>query len=252
MNAEAFLASGPSALVEVTRADGSTPREAGAWMLVNAAATYGTIGGGRLEQLAIGRAREALVDGDGASLDVPLGPEIAQCCGGKVGLSISLDPSSAVEREAVERAACPPVLVFGHGHVGAALARILRTQPLAVTVVETRPDFGGEGVTVTPLPEQVVDAAPSNAAHLVLTHDHALDYLIIDRILARGDAAYVGLIGSETKRATFASRMKRDGHPPERFEAVTCPIAADAPRDKRPEVIALFAAAEVTRALLQR
>ena len=152
MNAEAFLRDGPAVLVEVTRAEGSTPRGAGAWMLVGSASTYGTIGGGRLEQLAVERAREALAGGAGGALDVPLGPEIAQCCGGRVGLAVSLDPSAAVEREAVERASRSSVYLFGHGHVGAALASALRALPLNVTAVDTRPDFGGEGVTVTPLP----------------------------------------------------------------------------------------------------
>ena len=219
-------------------------------MLVREGETLNTIGGGRLEQMAIERAREALREGAGGTLDVPLGPEIAQCCGGRVGLAISLDPSAAIERERQERDAQPHALVFGHGHVGTALLHALDALPLQARAIETRPEHGGEGVTVTPLPEQVIDAAPPGAAFVVMTHDHGLDYLLVDRALARGDAAYIGLIGSATKRATFAARMRREGHPPERFERVTCPIAADAPADKRPEVIALFAAAEVAGALL--
>ena len=245
--------------IEVVSADGSTPREAGAWMLANAAGeTFRTIGGGRLEHDAVVAARAMLVEGvEERMMDVALGPAIGQCCGGRVALRLRRSDDVDVsfwmmEREHEEARTRPQVIVFGHGHVGQALAAVLRMQPVRLHVVETRPDFGGAGVSVTPLPEEVVDAAPPGAAYLVLTHDHALDYLIVDRILARGDAAYVGLIGSKTKRATFASRMKRDGHPPERFEAVTCPIGTQAPRDKRPEVIALFAAAEVTRALLQR
>lgn len=251
VSAEAFLRNGPAALVEVVEARGSTPRDSGAWMLVGPTATYGTIGGGRLEHLAIERAREALAEGSDSELDVPLGPEIAQCCGGRVGLAISLDAAPATDRERRERAGRPHVYVFGHGHVGEALKHALSALPVNVGTVDTRPDFGGEGVTITPLPEQVIDAAPQGSAFVILTHDHGLDYLLVDRALARGNDAYIGLIGSATKRATFAARYRRDGHPPERFERVTCPIAADAPDDKRPEVIALFAAAEVARALLR-
>lgn len=248
--------------VEVLEAKGSVPREAGAWMLVNERGdTYRTIGGGRLEHEAVQTALRIIARDDTIedpydhTVAVALGPEIGQCCGGHVTLrfeySHDIDRDTwIIDREDEELVKCPHVLIFGNGHVGAALAKTLRDRPLAVKVVDTRPDFGGEGVTVTPLPEQVIDAAPPASAFVVLTHDHALDYLLVDRALARGDARYVGLIGSATKRATFAARMRRDGHPPERFEAVTCPIAADAPPDKRPEVIALFAAAEVAGVLL--
>jgi xanthine dehydrogenase accessory factor len=80
------------ALIEVTRARGSTPREEGAWMLVSADKTLGTIGGGALEFMAIDRARQALA-GDVVSnnMDVPLGPDIGQCCGGRVELCDPVD-----------------------------------------------------------------------------------------------------------------------------------------------------------------
>ena len=255
MKAVDFLERGPAALIEVTRADGSTPRERGAWMLVSRNATWGTIGGGRLEQLAIERARDALETGNEGAMDVPLGPAIGQCCGGNVGLAISLDTGGAAEREATARAGWPHALVFGQGHVGRALMPLLRRLPVHASAVETRPDFADADTVLTPLPEEAIDAAPPGAAFVVVTHDHALDYLLVDRMLAREDAAYIGLIGSATKRATFASRFRRDGHPPERFERVTCPIGrlggAIGSNDKRPEVIAAFAAAEVAAALLK-
>ena len=223
-------------------------------MLVSARDTLGTIGGGRLEHLCVERAREALADGHDASLDVPLGPEIGQCCGGRVALRISLDTSGAKAREAAERAAWPHVYVFGHGHVGRALMPLLEPLPLHAHSVETRPDFARDGAAVA-LPETVIDAAEPGSAFVFVTHDHALDYLLVDRALGRDDAAYIGLIGSETKRATFASRFVRDGHAPERFEQVVCPIGrlggAIGSNDKRPAVIAAFVVAELTAALLR-
>ena len=91
---KAFLDAGdPTALVEVARAKGSTPREAGAYMLVSRKAIHGTIGGGQLEFMAIDQARLMLADAKGPSelmLDIPLGPEIGQCCGGRVEVLIRL------------------------------------------------------------------------------------------------------------------------------------------------------------------
>ena len=253
MRADEFLVGGPAALIEITAVRGSTPRETDAWMLVSLTDTLGTIGGGRLEQLAIERAREALAEGHDALLDVPLGPEIGQCCGGRVALRISLDTSGIEALEAAERALWPHVYVFGHGHVGRALMPLLASLPLHARSVETRPDFARDGEAVA-LPETVIDAAEPGSTFVFVTHDHALDYLLVDRALARGDAAYIGLIGSDTKRATFASRFARDGHPPERFERVVCPIGrlggAIGSNDKRPAVIAAFVAAEVAAALL--
>ena len=254
LRAGEFLAAGPAALIEVAGVQGSTPRETDAWMLVSADDTRGTIGGGRLEQMAIERAREALRDHHDASIDVPLGPEIGQCCGGRVALRITLDTHGVAEREQAERALWPHVFVFGHGHVGRALMPLLVPLPVHAHSIETRPDFARDG-EATALPETEIDAAPPGSAFVFVTHDHALDYLLVDRALARADAAYIGLIGSATKRATFASRFARDGHPPERFEQVACPIGrlggAIGSNDKRPEVIATFIAAEVAAALLR-
>src|SRR5690606_20807400 len=80
------------ALVEVRQAKGSTPRDEGAWMLVSESSIFGTIGGGQLEFMAIDRAREMLAAGAPANdlLDVPLGPQIGQCCGGRVKIGLRL------------------------------------------------------------------------------------------------------------------------------------------------------------------
>ncbi|HRO16399.1 MAG TPA: XdhC family protein, partial [Paracoccus sp. (in: a-proteobacteria)] len=105
----------------------------------------------------------------------------------------------------------------------------------------------GVPVTLTPLPEAEIRAAPPGAAHVILTHDHALDFLLATEALQRGDAAYVGMIGSRTKRVTFARHAARQGVS---GDALVCPIGAGFPRDKRPEVIAAFTAAEIMARLL--
>ena len=248
------------ALVEVREALGSTPREAGAWMLVSQDAIFGTIGGGQLEFMAIDRARRMMAAADEAALlDIPLGPEIGQCCGGRVKLDIALVDADVREtirrRIEAERAGRPQVHLFGGGHVGQALASALALLPLGVSVIETRAEAledmpDGVKTLLTPVPEEAVREARPGSAFVVLTHDHALDFLIVAEALKRGDAAYVGMIGSKTKKATFRSWYLREGGGDEAgFSRLVCPIGGSQVKDKRPAVIAAMAAAEIMRAL---
>lgn len=232
--------------VRLARVRGSAPREAGAEMFVGREATVGTIGGGQLEYMAIDRARQMLARGEAeAAMDVPLGPEIGQCCGGRVELRLdrALPP---VERPG------PPVLIFGAGHVGRALAAALLPLPLAPRLIDQRAAelaLAAPGVPtlLTPLPEAEIRAAPPGAAYVILTHDHALDFLLAAEALRRGDAAYVGMIGSRTKRATFGRFARQQGVS---TDALICPIGWGGTRDKRPAVIAALTAAELLDTLL--
>lgn len=298
----AFLDAVPSvALVEVAEAKGSTPREKGAWMLVSPQRIFGTIGGGQLEFMAIDTARamlketisplerempakraEGVTSGGNAAgtppggfaatlpsrgresltLDIPLGPEIGQCCGGRVEVAVrNVDAAMRADLLAsaeVSDAARPHVYVFGGGHVGHALASAFALLPLNVVVVETRAD-ALEGMPdnvvtrLTPVPEEMVREAPVGAAFVVLTHDHALDFLIVAEALKRDDTCYVGMIGSKTKKATFRSWfLKTAGGSNEDFARLVCPIGGDGVKDKRPAVIAALAAAEIMTALVLR
>lgn len=262
----AFLDTAPStALVEVAEARGSTPREKGAWMLVSPTAIYGTIGGGQLEFMAIDKARQVLRGTQARkalTLDIPLGPEIGQCCGGRVEVAISLVDDATremlIEMARAEDRQRPHVYIFGGGHVGHALASGFALLPVNAVVVETRADaLAGMPADVetrlTPVPEEMVRAAPAGAAFVVLTHDHALDFLIVAEALKRGDAAYVGMIGSKTKKATFRSwYLKTAGGSEADFARLVSPIGGNQVKDKRPAVIAALAAAEIMTALLMR
>ncbi|RWQ41986.1 MAG: xanthine dehydrogenase accessory protein XdhC [Mesorhizobium sp.] len=195
-----------------------------------------------------------------ATLDIPLGPEIGQCCGGRVEVLIRL-VDAALARELVaaaeaEEAQLPHVYIFGGGHVGQALASAVALLPVRVVVVETRAEaLDGMPDTVetclTPMPEAIARKAPGGAAFVILTHDHALDFLIATEALKRRDAAYVGMIGSKTKKATFRSWFLKsaDGSEAE-FARLVSPIGGDAVKDKRPQVIAALAAAEIMAALV--
>ncbi len=249
-----LISGAPLVLAEIGATRGSAPREAGAWMLVSPEAVAGTIGGGQLEYVAIDRARAMLRRGFAAeTMDVPLGPALGQCCGGHVRLRLTpVDEALATALEArieAEAQAEPEVIVFGAGHVGRALAAALLLLPVRARLVDQRAGelaMAAEAVatTLSPLPEAEVDAAAPGSAFVIMTHDHALDFLIADAALRRGDAAYVGMIGSETKCARFAAWRRRTGVTGDPIAGLTCPIAGPS-GDKRPAVIAALAAAEI-------
>ena len=141
---------------------------------------------------------------------------------------------------------------MGAGHVGRALARLMVQMPVRTVVVDSRhrtvalPRRGEHRESA--LPEAEIDRAPPGSAFVILTHDHALDFLLVAQALARNDAAYVGMIGSATKRARLA-RWCRDHCDGQRIDALTCPIGTATQGDKRPEVIAAGVLPEVMAAL---
>ncbi|RFB81552.1 xanthine dehydrogenase accessory protein XdhC [Methylovirgula sp. 4M-Z18] len=247
--------------VRVEIAKGSTPRETGVFMLVSAQDCAGTIGGGRLEWEAIRMAREALARH--AAMDniaIPLGPSIGQCCGGHVTLSLTpVDAAVTAQIEAAEaeaRKAQPYVIVFGAGHVGRALVAALGLLPFQVRWVDEREDEFKIGkpanhveVVVAEQALAEVRRAPPGSAFVVLTHSHSLDALIVSAVLDRGDFAYLGLIGSKSKRKTFEHALRESGYTRAQLARLTCPIGGAQVHDKRPEIIAAMTAAEIIEVL---
>ncbi len=254
-----WLAEGrPVARVLIEEARGSTPREAGVSMLVGGDAVAGTIGGGRLELDAIATARDLIEAGEArVRAKVPLGPDIGQCCGGVVSLLIErADADTLRDLEAREAAILPSVLLFGAGHVGRALARALAPLPLRVRWIDARRDAfdrslaDAVAIVETEAWEPLLHDASAGSACIVMTHSHALDARVVGAALERGTFAYVGLIGSRTKRRRFARAFRGIGIPEARIATLVCPIGDRGLRDKRPEVIAALTAAEVLEALL--
>ncbi|MEO9901805.1 xanthine dehydrogenase accessory protein XdhC [Nisaea sp.] len=255
-SAISFFTSTPAAIrLELVTVRGSSPRAEGTVMYVSAERIEGSIGGGRLEFIAIEAARDMLEAGSRERrLEVPLGPEIGQCCGGHVAIAMNLlgpaDLRAEEARKEAERGTLPLVYIFGSGHVGRALANSFSLLPVQVTLVDEREEelalcTAPVRHCLTPLPEAEVRAAPAWSAFIVLTHDHALDFIITAEALMRGDASYVGMIGSDTKRASFERWCRKSNAPVGRAEPLVCPIGAQGSGDKRPEVIAAFVAAEV-------
>lgn len=251
----ALAAGAPAALVTLTEARGSTPREAGVAMLVTAVEVAGTIGGGTCEWEAIAAARRLLDAGAAeAHLRMALGPETGQCCGGHVTLRIRrADPAllEGLEAEAARAdSARPRVVIYGAGHVGRALALALDPLPFRTRIVDARADEIAQVAAarverVVGSPGAVAEAAPDGAAHVVVTHSHALDSLVCASLLEDGCFAYLGLIGSATKRATFVRAFRDLGIADAAIARLVCPIGGTAVRDKRPAIIAALVAAEL-------
>ena len=282
----ARLALEPAVLVHVESTQGSAPREAGTWMAVFTQALVGTIGGGHLEHVAIAQARAILKDSSATCVQAAcaaddgrvtqpilqpthqtmrfaLGPTLGQCCGGVVHVRFepvrAQDvPALTVRLQQVRLRTLMPVALFGGGHVGHALTRLLVSLPnlpFALTWIDSR-----DGIFPTGLPSSVVceHSEPVQAAVrdltaqsrvLIMSFSHAEDLDILSVCLQRqreqADLPYIGLIGSKTKWATFRHRLQARGFTPDELAHVTSPIGVPGIAGKQPEVIAVAVVAQL-------
>ena len=231
-------------LATVLSTAGSTPREAGAKMVIGGEDTWASIGGGQLEFLVIQRARALLADGGTQQQveGIPLGAEARQCCGGSVSVLFEVIQPGVGD-----------VAVFGAGHVARALVPLLTELALRVHWIDNRPELLADapaGVRTDCLADPVAAVAtlPAGAEVLVLTHDHELDYRLVQALLTDFRWRNVGLIGSRTKAGRFRRRLTRDGVPAGLIERLECPVGAPGIPGKRPMAVAIAIAA----GLLQR
>lgn len=242
----------PGVLVTVMSVRGHAPREAGAKMVVAADNVWATVGGGNLEIVAIERAREMIEAGttepevlEFALSDKAPFQQAVQCCGGEVKLL--LEPLAVV----------PSVAIFGMGHVGIELARILARHDVELHLIDSRPEqllperlsvlddaVAGVHVHHVPvLPELVVGELPPGTHALVMTHDHAEDAALCDAALRNGQLATIGLIGSSAKWARFRRKLAEDGNSAEAIAKITTPIGLSEVPGKEPATIAVSVAA---------
>ena len=188
--------------------------------------------------------------GEGQSTDARIGGTRGRAAReGRVRLTSTDDGRvTLIERIDVARTA---VWLYGAGHVGQALVRTLAELPFHVTWIDSRADIFPntlpDNVTALSAPLDAAMSAPRAARHLVMTHDHALDYELCRTILARNEFAALGLIGSESKAARFRSRLKRDGIALEQIARLVCPIGLTDIVSKSPAAIAIGIAAQLLR-----
>ena len=277
------LARKPAVLVQVDKAQGSVPREPGAWMAVFDDEFVGTVGGGHLEFEAITQARLLLASGGVKVARFALGPSLGQCCGGVVHLRfecVNVGDISVLRQKL--QPVLQPVALFGGGHVGHALVAVLARLPFAVTWIDSRdgvfPEelagfpagppqgkmrpLGGQGAAhcgrawglnvICEHSEPVQSAVQQIAAQsrvLIMSFSHAEDLEVLSACLQRqrnhADLPYIGLIGSKTKWATFSSRLRTRGFTDTELAHVTSPIGVPGIAGKEPEVIAIAVAAQL-------
>ncbi|MCX5577608.1 xanthine dehydrogenase accessory protein XdhC [Kaistia terrae] len=293
---------GKAAMATIVETRGSAPREAGARIVVLPDATFfGTIGGGTLEWRVIADLQAALarqIPHFYTSQRVALGPELGQCCGGRVDLALEVfDRSRRAEvveladaeasglfrtrgtqlsdgklHRSIETTSQLPIgsaridhgvveegfgddsrvlYLFGAGHVGRALVMALAPLPFRVVWVDPRPDAFPQHVPAnahclqpqdTP---SALDGAPEGSFVLVMSHSHALDLAIVAKALKGQPFAYVGLIGSETKRARFSHQLERAGMAQDDIARLVSPIGVPGIKSKLPAAIAASVAADL-------
>ena len=249
----------PFVIVTLAMVRGHAPRNGGAKMVVAADSLFGTVGGGNLEATAVDRAR-AMLDSGAAEpelLTLTLSDKAVtdygvQCCGGEV--TMLLEPVRVV----------PSVAIFGVGHVGLELARVLSRQQLELHLVDSRAEMlaverigapGEQGVlgdavaTVhvqrLPVPEAALADLPAGAHVLVMTHDHGEDLAIVESALNTPGLGSIGLIGSRSKWARFRAQLIEVGHDEAELARVTTPIGIDGIASKDPAAIAVSVAARM-------
>jgi xanthine dehydrogenase accessory factor len=246
----------PGVLVTLVSVRGHAPREAGAKMVVAGDSTWDSIGGGNVEATAVSRARALLSSGQSTPTTFTLdlsdkapGEHGVQCCGGEV--TVLLEP--LVVR--------PAVAIFGIGHVGLEIARILARHDLDLHLVDSRPDhLGAEALAPLAdadarvhvhheavLPELVLAELPPGTQVLVMTHDHAEDVALLDAALRSRHLGPIGLIGSSAKWSRFRTTLLADGHDRDTVDRIVTPIGLPSLGGKDPATIAVSVAA----ALLQ-
>ncbi|MCM1946006.1 xanthine dehydrogenase accessory protein XdhC [Streptomyces sp. G2] len=246
----------PGVLVTVATVRGHAPRKAGAKLVVGRTETWGSIGGGNIEAVAIDRARRLIrtPDAEPELMDFALNDKVTgrygvQCCGGAV--SVFLEPLPVV----------PAVAVFGIGHVGFELARILARHDIDLHLTDSRADMiAGERlapltadavarVTVhhTPLlPEEVLEELAPGTHVLIMTHDHAEDAALCDAALRTPALGSIGLIGSAAKWTRFRRRLADEGcHDAAAIDRIRTPIGLPEITGKEPATIALSVAADL-------
>ncbi|WP_336009262.1 xanthine dehydrogenase accessory protein XdhC [Acinetobacter calcoaceticus] len=301
----------PMVLVTVVRADGSTPREVGATMLLrlNLQRQWqqsDTIGGGHLEFQAIDIAKAMLRETEACVKRIErfnLSARLGQCCGGVMWLlfekispaAITSDLSANLQAwragkhiwrtvshqhasiwQAMDREQQPnfefqpisseewqfgqqiqpyamQVLICGAGHVGEAIVRCLLPIGVRVKWVDPRDDIFPSDLLqqvqclTTDTPEAEIEHFDRSGAILILTHDHQLDLQLCFTALKPTPKpfAYVGMIGSKSKRAIFEKRMLTRGYTPEALQRLVCPIGIEGISSKQPATIAVAVVAQL-------
>jgi len=235
-------------IATVIGTQGSAPRESSRKMIITANHSFDTLGGGQLEYAVCQKARDML-NGEhtGASHvleNFPLAAKTNQCCGGAVSVLLEYFPEPATK-----------ITIFGMGHVASTLVNVLGNMQAKISWVDSRENLA-QDQTVKGLPSNVtpflyksmldhIDHMSHNEIALVMTHDHALDYQLVEALLDRKDCRFIGLIGSKTKALRFKKRLVSASFSQAEIDSVHCPVGLNEIAGKKPFEIAISIAAQI-------
>lgn len=229
------------AIVTVTNAKGSTPREAGAKMVVlKDGKTYGTIGGGAMERRMIELALESIEKGESQSINFTLDTEgVEMICGGAMEVFIEVFKNK------------PKLLIVGGGHVGHALYKAALPLDFHIVVFEDRQEFLtkerfpkayelvlgdiGESLKKYPIDE--------NTYIVIVTRGHKYDELALESVI-HTKAKYIGAMGSKRKVVIMLNNLKEKGIKEGDIRKVYAPIGLKISSGS-PEEIAISILAEI-------
>ncbi len=228
-------------------------------MVVTPLGYHGTIGGGALEWRAIAEAQAQMNEGPPRKMTAhALGPDLGQCCGGRVELETEVFTHNSLpvirERAASEAenpfAGQRTIIILGAGHVGRALVLAMAPLPFRVLWVDPRREafptvMPGNVTAHAANPLDIIATAPEGTLLFIMSHSHALDLAATDAALRNSNIAEVGLIGSATKRARFEKRLRDANVPEARISGLICPIGVPGIRSKLPAAIAAATVAQI-------
>lgn len=234
----------PTALVTVVRKDGSTPRQVGGRMVVTEADTFGTIGGGIVEGLAIEAARNVLDGTEEPGIRTyELKPDgnTGMHCGGEMDVFIDRVRDT------------PRLYIAGGGHIGQELALMASRLDYDVTVIDDREEVANSSdlpADVTVVNEQYGDAFETlpitrETAVAVATRSSAFDTQAIAGAID-GGAGYIGVVASENKSEHIIDSLQEEGYSRAEMTTLRAPVGLDL-GGETPGDIALSILAEINR-----
>lgn len=237
-------------LVTLLATAGSTPRNGGTKMLVCDDCTFDTIGGGHLEFAVIKQARAMLIENNSSQKveHYPLSSKLGQCCGGATNVLFEVFTQHTQH-----------IAIYGMGHVAKALVPILAQLPLQISWIDNRQNMLDE-IEQNTLPNNVktvfsehpvetINTLPVNAWAMIMTHNHQLDFDIVETALARQDMAFVGMIGSDTKARRFKTRLQHKDWSAQDIQRLVSPVGLLEIPGKRPIEVAVSMAAQIIQLL---